>query len=256
VQNLYGELTGAYADGRGKYLTWAERCEVQLRHIFTDDAVVQGVYTDRYWRIAEAAVLDRQPQIISSEIRVQVERLSALGDWLHSQLRLGERPGAIVVVDTNVLLHHQRVDRILWSEVTGQRQVRLVIPLLVLEELDNRRYLGSADLKRKSRSAVEPLDHLQETFDREGYATLPDGTTIEYLADDPNHRRDPNPDEEILDRAEFLHQVTKRPVLVMTGDRAMRVRIVARGSGLRAQLMPAKYARDQEAAKEAGGPPG
>jgi rRNA-processing protein FCF1 len=244
-RNLHNELTGAYADGRGKYLNWAAKAERQLRCLFADPDLSQGLYSDRYWRIAEAAVLDHQAQMISSEIDVQIERFNALAGQLQSYLRLRSRPGAIVVLDTNVLLHYQRIDHLPWSQAIGESQVRLVIPLLVLDELDDKRYLGSPDIKRKARSAIEPLDDLQEEFDQQGYATLPDGTTVEYLLDDPVHHRHANSDSEILDRAEFVANVTNQTVLLVTGDRGMRVRATAHGSRLRARLMPERYSRHQ-----------
>lgn len=247
-RNLYQHLSGAYADGRGKYLAWAATAEKQLRSVLADPEPVQKIYSERYWRIAEGAVLDHQSQMISAEIAVQVERLDALADLLQNYLLLRDRPGAIVVLDTNVLLHYQRIDYIPWGEVTHESQVRLVIPLLVLDELDDKRYLGSTDIKRKARSAVEPLDELQKEFDQHGYATLSDGTTVEYLRDAPDHRRHTNPDSEILEQAEFLYHVTKQTVLLMTGDRGMRVRVTAR-NGLEARLMPGKFSRDQEVAR-------
>lgn len=249
--NLYAELSSRYADGRISYLDWAEAAEVQLRNLFADAAIARSVLSDRYWRIAEVAVVDRQAQIIISEIRVQVEYLTALADQLESYLRLRNRSGAIVMLDTNVLLHYQRVDKVPWTKVTNETQVRLVVPLLVLDELDDKRYLGSAEIKRKARSAIEPFDQLQPHFESRGYATLPDGSTLEYLLDDPNHRRQTNPDEELLERAEFLHRVTHRTVMLMTGDRGMRVRVTARGNGLAARLMPSEFSRDQEEAREA-----
>lgn len=249
-QSLYAHLSDAYADGRGKYLDWADAAERQLRARFVDEAVVQGLYSERYWRIAEGTVLDRHPQLIGSEIRVQVERLTALAEQLQNYLGLRNRPGAIVMLDTNVLLHYQCLDKVPWREVAGEGPVRLVIPLLVLEELDDKRYLSGAAIKDKARGAVKPLDRRQNEFDEQGYATLPDGATVEYLLDDPNHLRRSNPDEEFLDRAEFLQLVTHQPVRIVTADRSMRVRATARGGGLRATLMPQQFSRDQEESKE------
>jgi predicted ribonuclease YlaK len=121
--------------------------------------------------------------------------------------------------------------------------VRLVIPQPVLDELDDKRYLGRADVKERARSAVRPLDELQGQFESQGFAMLPDGSTVEYLKDG-DEQRHPNPDEDILDRAGFLAQVTGRTVGVITADRGMRVRATGR-DGLRAILMPERYSRDQ-----------
>lgn len=249
-ENLYAELTGPRQDGRGSYMNWSQRCEDQLRNFFADPAVAQDVYTDRYWRIAEVTVVDRQPQVIGSEIRVQTERLRTIAATVEGYLRLRERSGTIVLLDTNVLLNYQRVDMVPWRRVTGEEHVRLILPILVVDELDDKRYLGRPDVRERARSAIKPLDELREQFDRQGYATLPDGTTLECLLDDPGHRPRANPDEEILDRAVFLSRVTKEQVVLVTGDRGMRFRASTR-TGIRAVEMPARFSRDLDEAKEA-----
>ncbi len=242
-ENLFAELTGSGRDGRGKYLDWVERCEGQLRNVFDDPRPAEGLLTERYWRVAELAVVDRQAQIIGSEIRVQVARLSGLAAELEGYRALRERPGEPCVLDTSVLLNYQVIDKVRWREVVGADPARLVIPQAVLDELDDKRYLGRADVKDRARSAVRPLDELQGQFESRGFAALSDGTTVEYLKDggEPRHA---NPDEQILDRAAFLAQVTGRTVGVITGDRGMRVRATGR-DGLRAILMPSRYSRDQ-----------
>ncbi len=248
--NVRSELSGNYSDAWGSYLDWAYQCERQLRNIFAEADIAEAVYTERYWRIATKAAIAREAMLIGAEIDVQVERLKSLACKLQGYLPLRERPGAIVVPDTNVLLHFQRVDYVPWSKVTGDSPVRLVIPLVVLDELDDKRYLGRNDVAAKARSATVPLDERQQELEEHGYASLPDSTTLEYLLDDPRHRRQANPDDEILDRSAFLHQVTNQPVTIITGDRGMRVRARARSNGLTARLMPAKFSRNQEEANQ------
>jgi len=48
--------------------------------------------------------------------------------------------------------------------------------------------------------------------------------TLEILPDPPRHRRQADEDTEILDRAEFLAQVTGMAVICVTADAGMRVR--------------------------------
>ncbi|WP_239395686.1 PIN domain-containing protein [Frankia sp. CiP3] len=246
--NVRSALSGTpQGHGWRKYLDWADTCERQLRDVFADPAVLAGLHTERYWRIVSDVAHARQAMLINAEIDLQVRRLDGLAERLRGYLQLRSRPGAVAVVDTNVLLHHQHLDKILWGEVVGERPVRLVIPLLVLDELDDKRYSDSAAIRRKARSAVEPLDRLQPELERDAFAALPDGTTVEYLLDDPGHRRQANPDDELLDRAQFLRQVIDLPVAVVTGDRGVRVRATARGAGLRAVVMPDKFARNRDA---------
>lgn len=222
-------------------MTWAETCERQLRDLFADPGPIEGLHTARYWHIWMPGA--HWGRLIGPEIDVQVQRLAGIASSLRGYLPLRERPGHLAVVDTNVLLHYQRIDKVDWADIVNDRPVRLVIPHIVLDELDDKQYLGSDKVKEKVRSAIVPLDQLREQLERRGYATLPVGeATVEYLVDDEDHTRRDNPDEEILDRARFLQQVTAKTVRVITADRGMRARAVARG--LLVLEMPDSLARN------------
>ncbi len=67
--------------------------------------------------------------------------------------------------------------------------------------------------------------------------------TLEILPDPPRHRRQADEDTEILDRAEFLAQVTGMAVICVTADAGMRVRgrvreLLAVRSNVRMVAMP------------------
>jgi predicted ribonuclease YlaK len=68
------------------------------------------------------------------------------------------------LVDTNVLPHYQPIDKIDWTSVVPDvSKVRLVIPLLVLEELDRKRHEAGDSIQRKAPSAVQPLDRIHDS---------------------------------------------------------------------------------------------
>lgn len=229
------------------YVKWADDCEKALRKIFPDPSVIHSVHTPRYWQIVTQNVTHLKELVIEAEREVQAANLDALATALGGYLQLRERPGDLAVVDTCALINYQRIDQIRWRQlVPGSGPLRVVIPHLVLDELDDKRYLGSDKVKDRARSAITPLEERQETLERDGYADLIDAaTTVEYLLDPPGHQRRTNPDEEILERARFLHHVTGRQVALITGDYGMRVRCTAAYKGLRAVPMPASHARDQ-----------
>lgn len=248
--NLNGAVNGPREAGWNAYMNWAEECERQLRNIFADPQIINGVYTDRYWHIAGRTAPAREAALIMAEVRVQRERLQQLATTLEGYQRLGDREGTLLVLDTNVLLHFQRIDKIRWREVYPADKIRIVLPLVVLDELDRKRTAGGK-ISRRARSATRPLDERQSEFEELGHIILPDFTTVEYLLDPRGHRRLSDADEEILDRATFLHRVTGRPVYVVTDDLPMRVRATARENGVRAIPMPEKFRRDQEEDDEA-----
>lgn len=244
--NLNGQVVGPADAGWHAYMNWVDECERQSRNIFADPAIVHGASTDRYWHIAAHSAPARMAALIMAEVRVQQERLTDLADRLAGYRSLRERAGELLVLDTNVLLHFQRIDKIDWREVVRADRIRLVLPLIVLDELDRKRNLGG-NIARKARSAVRPLDALQCEIDEFGYGHLPESrnkTTVEYLLNDRGHRPQNDADEEIVDRAAFLHRVTSRPVSVVSNDMGMRTRTTARREdGIRAVQMPEKFRR-------------
>jgi rRNA-processing protein FCF1 len=240
-EDIKAQLSGGPGDAWRTYVTWAATCERQLRNLFADPGAIEGLHTQRYWHLWTPGV--HWARLIDAEIDVQVPRLNALASTLREYLHLRERPGHLAVVDTNVLLHYQRIDKVNWGNVVKDRPVRLVVPHIVLDELDDKRYLGSDKIRERARSAIAPLDELRGQLEGRGYAKLPVGdATVEYLIDEQNHTRRDNPDEEVLDRARFLQQLAGRTVTVITADRGMRARAVARR--LRVAGMPDALARD------------
>jgi hypothetical protein len=61
----------------------------------------------------------------------QLRKLSYLAD---------NSPGKICVTDTNSLMHYQPFNQFDWCGRLGVTQVRLVIPVAVVAEIDNKKY--------------------------------------------------------------------------------------------------------------------
>lgn len=242
--NLLGLLSSP-GGCRGDYMNTAQTTARRLESLFKDRVVPDAVYSARYWAIARSEVLDREAQLLTTEIEIQRDRLRAMADELASYLPVAEREGKLVVPDTNVLVHYQRIDKIDWVTVTGSRPVRIVIAHAVLDELDDKRYAQSAKTAERARRAVVPLDERWQALQETGVAPLRDGVTVEFLIDPPLHARLSNTDEEILERACFLAALAEREVLVATGDRGMRARAAANGDNVRPLLLPDSYSKDQ-----------
>ncbi len=239
------------------YMRWVVENEARMRNIFDDPTIYKGAQTTRYWYLAEGTLsrnIGELRRLVDAEIDSQARRLEQLAARLQSYITLADRPGEAVFPDTNILLHYQRIDMVNWPTVVDRRAVRLVIPLVVLDELDRKRYSDSGDLRKKARKAFTPLDVRREDLEVGRAPALREATTVEYLLDEPGHRPVDNADEEILDRAEFFADILGRTVTVVTGDTGMRARAAGRGGKVRAATMPLHY-RDRRPEVESGDNP-
>lgn len=228
-----------YLESRqGAYLNWVEVTEGQLSNVTSDPEVLTLPYTPAYYEIRR---LDPSSPLgvafIDSERARQVSALKALRDDLKRRLkRARAAPGAITVLDTNVLLHHQLPDSVAWREVVGQESVRLVIPLRVIEELDAKKYTESERLRRRAR---ERLPKLYALVGAGGAPkALPNGHgTLEVFIEPGPRARPADADTEILEMARDLGRLSGSKVAIVTGDTAMRLR--AKAEGIATFAMPA-----------------
>lgn len=249
AENLYAYGAGPRPNQalvfRDQYLKWADTTEQTLRGLLADDAAQAGLQTERHWHIRNLTAATARPaELINAEINAQAARLRQAADALDASVgRLTGTPGQIVVCDTNVFLHYQRFDQVSWPAIAGAIPVRVVIPLIVVEELDAKKYAGDPDLRRRAQRILRALERLLSSArDSDSHAVpLGDEVTLEVLGDDAGHTRRANADDEILDRCEYLEQVTGSRVLVVTGDVGMRVR--AGGRRLQVRAMPEELRR-------------
>jgi hypothetical protein len=246
AENLYPYGAGPRREQallfRDQYLAWADTTERTLRNLLADEDVQAGLYTQRHWHIRNLTSGTARPaELINAEIDTQATRLRRTADALETSVaRLTATPGQIVVCDTNVFLHYQRFDQVDWSGIAGTTPVRLVLPLIVIEELDAKKYAGDPGLRRRAQRVLRVLEQLLSSAHDSRVARLGDEVTLEVL-DDDGHVRRSNADDEILDRCEYLEQATSSQVLILTGDVGMRVR--ARGRHLQVRSMPDELRR-------------
>lgn len=144
---------------QNSFLSWVGTAESQLRNIFIDPTTWEHLYGERYWRIRDLA--DDSPrwmELINHEAEIQATWLDELADRLKSLSdRLAAAPGQLTVLDTHVLLHFQPPDQVDWPTVVGSPAVRLVLPLRVIEELDEKKYTARAKLADRARRLLSQL---------------------------------------------------------------------------------------------------
>jgi len=262
LAELIGRLEGAgsafarpgdWRAAQNGYLQVAEAVEQHLASLFEDDnGTASGLFGEQYRMIREMTASTPRPEpLIGLEAGRQAAALQRLVSGVTALRALRDREGVPVVLDTNVLMHYHRPDRVLWAEVIGSGPVRLVLPICVLDELDNKKYADSDRMSRRADMAVRALREHRADLMPGSAATFVGGTTCEVLLDETGHVRKANPDEELLSRALALQRVLGRQVTVVTGDLCMQLR--AGAIGLAEAVMPEKYSKDAQRRGKAPG---
>lgn len=231
------------ANAINRYLQWVSGVEPMLKNIFVDPEVWNRLRGETFWRIRELTDFSpRWQELISHEAEVQAGRIDALLDEILAVERLLDAvPGLLSVIDTNVLLEHQAPEQVKWVEVIGSTPVRLVIPLRVLDELDEKKYTARDD---RADWARRLLGRLWTALGPVGATPVPltDGVTVEVPVTDGPRRRTVDADQEVIDTCEAIRRLD-RPVVLVTADYGMCIR--ASALGIAVKRMPEKYLRRQ-----------
>jgi hypothetical protein len=245
------------------YLDWVDRLSRELPDRFGDHGLVEMLHTPHYWYIrnfrdshglpAEYRLDTPTAYLIVHELTAHAERLQETLDHLQLVEHIASRFGQPVVLDTNVFINFDPLSEHIpyerWLAITGCRppaEFHVVIPALVIDEIDRLAHTGDRKLNIKARTALGTLDPFVDVLRYRGRLPVRDDArwmTVEILPDAPSHRRQADNDVELLDRAQFLSQITNQPVMVVTADRGMRIRgmvgqILPAGSGVNVVTMP------------------
>ncbi len=237
----FGVGPGGFIDLHRRYLDWTENVEFVLRTNSLDPSLAVLLQSERHWAIRRLLVEDvsvRPVPMVQGEVELQLDVLDQLSDELCRRLKALEfGSGRVAVVDTNLLLHYLPPEQIKWLELVGADHVQLLVPLRVIEELDEKKYSARAEKMRLRARRV--LSHLKEL--------LADGDKINVGIEltvflDQGREGPVDADQEILDNALEARQFTSRDVCLVTGDTGMRLR--ARSLGLPTISMPDDYLRE------------
>ncbi|MFB7380819.1 PIN domain-containing protein [Kitasatospora purpeofusca] len=177
------------------------------------------------------------------EVQRQIAAIEDARRQLDVLRSFAERPGVPVVYDTNMLNHWQQPENIDWKtllagEGLDGKHARLVVPLVVIDELDRQKY-GNGPLAVKAATAIRYLERKLAGAAPAEAVKLREGVTLEVRLDPPGHRR-AEPDLEILRCAAELEGIVPAAgTRVLTDDYGMRLR--AQGMGLATLRLPAAY---------------
>jgi PIN domain len=231
------------AERKNAFLTWWDQWATpQLGNHFPASEDLFGERADSYHRVVQT------PQLSERELNMLMARECREWDARLERL-IGEntRPAGVPVLagsascpgrlgaDGGRILYRLRLAPP--RPVATGDAVRLVVPSLVVEELDELKRHRDGRQKAQARRVLTALWDLHRTAPAE-LAALPGraDVTIEVLLDGGWHRRMPNNDGEIIDQALSLRELTGQPVILAAGDYTQLYR--AAPAGLIAVLMP------------------
>ena len=233
-------LTGYnYTADDENYVLWIAQLEVRLNEWFTGVPTTL-LYSERFWQIRSGVGL--RPHEMR---RAECARVIGVVDSLHETLtslatRFEQAPGAVAVLDTNVLLHYKPLTDVIWTDVLGTSAVTLVIPIRVLAEIDDKKAApNNHKLRTRARTRINMLERLVlGEHDVQPVRENVNLTVVGSVDLDPEARRRPSPpsDVEILDTCRALAAYAPNAVSIVTGDLAMKVQ--ARASGISITPMP------------------
>lgn len=197
--------------------------------------VMRLLHTPRYLSLLDADI--GTPRLIERVLREVESRRRAL-DVVRSSLRNAHErwksPAVLVVPDTNTFIHGaEPFAGATWTTLSDAGGVRIIVPVLVIDELDALKRSGRKDIASKARVAVRTLVRLlgqspeeptRLGIDEQGRAVL-----IECLLDEPDHVRLSDADSEIVDRAAYVRDMSSQSVRVVTFDAGMKFRAAANG---------------------------
>jgi rRNA-processing protein FCF1 len=220
---------------------------LQLRSVFDDDRSLH-LFDERYWRIREIKDDSVRPfPLISSAIRrheAQLqEMLAQLATYKHV---CGTSDSTLAILDTNIYDHYQLFTQINWNEVLGAKSVRLLVPLVVVDELDGQKDNRESRLGKRAGKVIKALRGLPFVAGDRGPRLVRPGIELDYLPEPPGHVRRASNDDEVVRQAAYICSIAPNRVVLITGDLGMQVR--AMNQDVPHILMPENYLATPEPA--------
>lgn len=139
----------------------------------------------------------------------------------------------IVFLDTNVYLHYQLFDQIKWPEIIGAEKITIVVPPVVIRELNKHKDLNSRPRIKKRAGKV--LRKLFELFDSDPKTSLDDNIEIwledrEPLINFAAHQLNPDIQDDILIGNIIMYQneMPDAEIVLVTSDMGLTLVAKAR----------------------------
>jgi hypothetical protein len=250
-----GNVGGTASDRLLAYLQWVNASVRMLSSRITPADVDRLVLTRGYERLLAAAGslssdVPAVQRVLSGMLTEELrQRAQALGDAIRGlEGTVARWPGSealFTIPDTSVYIEHEDKLEALdfaallpgWKDKT----VRVIVPLIILDELDGLKRSG--DARRRWRAGYT-LAVMERAFESPAYPGLlrqpsrdPErgGVILDLLFDPPGHSRLPIADDEIIDRARAAQALAGTTVTLLTFDTSQAAR--ARNADLRVKKL-------------------
>lgn len=202
--------------------------EAIRRHVGT--ARTEALIHSRFYWHAVTMVLDNRAMgDLYEGMRLQAVPFRELADEIEGYTKVYQpKVGWVTaVVDTSALGVMQPPWQLPMPKMIDAPKVRLVLPLRVLEELDEHKYGETKQIHKVARSFIPDLERLL-TEENGTRAIVNDDFYIDVVIPPGVRVRPPHADAEILETAEDLRQFGNQDVVVVADDISMRVQARAR----------------------------
>ncbi|MFG1760646.1 PIN domain-containing protein [Micromonospora echinofusca] len=238
LDRLAGGLPTNPVVAASSYLMWAEKAEHRLLATYQSFAIPRQLHSDRYWRIRSMDTLTSRPMpLIAAEIEMQKRHLAELLAQLRHYSSMLALPAEhwIIVPDTNVYVHGRLFHEVEWHREIGARRASIVMPLVVLDELDRIKD-RDPEFGRRARSVLRALDRI--TADKEWLTPiqLRQNVWLQLVDEPAGHHRQQGQDDEIVRQSGYFAQLNGGRLILLTRDRGMRLR--AQAAGLTSRTLP------------------
>ncbi|MFD5512139.1 PIN domain-containing protein [Streptomyces sp. NPDC127051] len=218
--------------------------EKQLSRCFAEPDLGARLYEGHYWQLATMATsMGFLQSVLVREIQQQIETLELAQQELVHLQAYTKRPGTPVIYDTNMLVHWRPPNEVKWTDVLRDegvrtREVRLVVPLVVIDELD-RQKSGAGQLGERASRAIRYLEGALPGGEPGMPTEIRKGVTLEVRLDPLDHRRGDADMEILLCAAELDQLKPDGGTRVLSDDFGMHLR--SQGLSLPAMRLPASY---------------
>lgn len=262
AHNLQGDVANMIRNKYEAYCKWAMDSVGIMSRLIGQGDIERLIATPRHWSLVGASVIQGNESnsviyLVNTELSQRIQELEGVIQAIGNEISKWQiYDGELMIPDTNVFLHENDFfDEIDWRQKLDIRRytnIHLVIPILVIGELDRKKRLSkgnpvsntnSMEVRSRARLTLKKIDAffpnptwmrmLEQGNEHHG------SISMTLLLDGLRHIRLPDPDSEILDRALSLEQATGKKVTIVTKDVSMS--LSARSAGLQSKLLSSEY---------------